>query len=62
LVDIISNAAALIAAVEQAERAGQPSTGLIRDYLARRRAAGQPLPEVAGDQVTFLYVGRRGGR
>ncbi len=61
MVDIISNVAALIAAVEQAERAGQPSTGLIRDYLARRRAAGQPLPEVAGDQVTFLYVGRRGG-
>jgi enterochelin esterase family protein len=61
LVDIIDSAAALIAAVKEAEGAGRPSTGLIRDYLGRRRAAGRPSPEVAGDQVTFLYVGRRGG-
>jgi enterochelin esterase-like enzyme len=57
----LPRAADLVAAVGAAESNNLPSAGLIREFLADYRAAGYSAPIIEGDQVTFLYTGRRGG-
>lgn len=53
----------LIDAVAAAEDAGRSGTGLVRGYLAARQEARMPPAPVAeGERVTFLYLGRRGGK
>lgn len=61
MAETIETAAELITAVGAADAAGQVSTGIVRAFLAARQARGLGAPVVEGEQVTFLYMGRRGG-